>query len=117
MRSRALALFFLLVFAATSEGAALCLTTPASLIAGSHGCCGPESVSPASMTTCCAMSRPDRDSSPAGAHVSGFLVVLSCHPGFGHDRENLSASSLPSLSNDRNARPVPLYLQHLSLLI
>jgi hypothetical protein len=111
---RALALVFLLLFAATSESAALCLITPYGT-AGGHDCC-PDSASPVSLTTCCGISRPDRDRTPDSPYVGAILVVLSNHPLVQHDCENFRTPSVThSLTND-NA-PVPLYLQHLSLLI
>lgn len=112
---RALALLFLLVFAATSDSAALCLAS-SSGIPGSHDCC-PESVSRASVTTCCGMSRPDRDRSPASSFVSGSPVLVLDYPGLQHGRETFTTRSLTRSFTDGNAPSVPLYLQHLSLLI
>lgn len=112
---RALALIFLVVFAATSDSASLCLITPSGT-AGGHDCC-PESASPASLTTCCGISRPDRDRSPVTPYVGAMPVVLSHHPGLQHDCDNFGTPSVTHSLTDGNTSPVPLYLQHLSLLI
>ena len=113
----ALALLLLVIFAATSEGAALCLATSSSAIAGSHVCCGERPVSPASLTTCCTMSRPDRDTRPFTAYASGTPPALAAPAALLFARNTTVASAALKPTSARNVASVPLYLQHLSLLI
>ena len=113
---RAVALLVLFVFAATSEGAVLCRTTPGSIAAGSHGCCGDQAASPASVTTCCAASRPDGERHPVDLRTSGIPPVVM-DPLVASVGSHEPGVSSPSQQPQPSNRSVPIYLQHLSLLI
>lgn len=117
---RAFAVILLVVFAGGSEGAALCLTASSAPGGRSHDCCGKQAVSPASPTSaCCALSRPDSEIPPSGSQVATETsVALSPATGLTAEPEDIAVPvTWPKISANDNPSTVPLYLQHLSLLI
>jgi hypothetical protein len=109
---RLLAFLLLIVFAVASEGAALCSTQP---MADTHGCCGRQPVSSASLQTCCAASQPDRDTIPITPQATASpLTCLAA--AIAVDRlDTRTAAAYDSPLSSYSS--VPLYLQHGTLLI
>jgi|SRR5262245_1245838 len=116
---RALSFIVLLFFAATSEGAALCLTTRTTTATPNHTCCPEQFLPSSSVATCCALSRPESESPTSDSQSGGGpSVAVPVHFDQVSEVRNViapftrQARSIGTAPSD-----VPLYLQHLSLLI
>ena len=105
------------VIAATAESGTLrCVSTTASL-GGSHRCCDDqEALSPA--TPCCVVSQAPQPG-PTESQKLGSLAGALCEPSaaFLDAVGDLQRNARVRLSARSIASPVPIYLQHLALLI
>lgn len=119
--TRVLALLLTAVVAAAvaSTPAVACTSTP-SLGEREHGCCGERTIGSAPVGPCCVLSQAPGDRAVAS---SGRLVAKHLSEALGPVSQGLwfaradRARQLASSASPPGFRPVPIYIQHASLLI
>ena len=113
---RALAVILLLIFAATSESAALCLESPqAAGVRASHACC-PERTASTSLGACCTNAPATAILAPRSTCVDTSALALTDYLLLSPTADIVKVPTW-RVKPAVNVSSPPLYLQHLALLI
>ena len=116
---RALALVVLLFFAASSEGTTLCLRTPTiAVVTANHACCDDDAMASSRQAICCSNAPGDRDMgiTPRAGYADALHLAPTQY--FVLPRTDaVAGSQMSQAMHGVSASSLPLYLQHLSLLI